>query len=74
GGVIGNAVDYGITVNPGTPNPIVTVYGTNFKVDGVALPPSATEFTPLPDDSVLTVTYTDEAGNPIGEPVNLLFD
>ena len=46
----------------------VTVYGTDFAVDGVPLDPSATEFTPAAAGSILTGTYGGAAGD-----INLLF-
>ncbi|MCP4613108.1 MAG: hypothetical protein GY845_30815 [Planctomycetes bacterium] len=56
-----------VSSDPGQPEPQVTVYGTDFIVDGV--PTTATEFTPIPaDGSVLNGLY--EHGVPI-EPTML---
>lgn len=67
-GAIGDGQSFGITVSPDTPYATVTVYGTDFAVDGTPLVPSATEFTPANGGSVLTVTYENET-----LPTNLLF-
>jgi hypothetical protein len=62
----------------GYPDPIVTVYGTGFALDGARLDPSVTEFIyAIGDSTVLTGTY--ENGDPVildfwffgGVPVHL---
>jgi len=60
---------YSITVfSFGTPDPVVTVHGTGFAVDGVSLDPSAAQFTvDNINGGVLTGTYE----NP--HPINLKF-
>lgn len=67
GGEIGDG--FFVLLYSGEPIPVVTVYGTNFALDGVPLDPSADHF--FTDDStgygVLTGTY----GN--GDPIDLLF-
>jgi len=56
-----------VSSDPGLPEPQVTVYGTDFAVDGVAT--AATEFTPIPaNGSVLNGFYGN--GDPI-EPTML---
>jgi hypothetical protein len=67
-GAIGDGVSFGITVSPGA---TVTVHGTNFGGDGNLSVPGQVSFST--GSGILTVTYTDDTGNPIGDPVNLLF-
>ena len=59
GGVLNiysGSVFYYVLVSTGQPEPVVSVYGTNFEVDGVAT--EATEFKPVKGTgSVLTGTY-----------------
>lgn len=66
GGEIGDL--FYIMVFDGEPSPLVTVYGTDFALDGVPLDPLATQFSV---DSfyggVLTGTYEN------GDPIDLLF-
>ena len=56
GGQIGDG--FFITLFNGKPSPVVTVYGTDFKLDNVPLDPSATQFSVDPyDGGVLTGIY-----------------
>lgn len=72
-GAIGDGQNFGIEVSSGTPSPVITVYGTNFSDSSG--PISTDQWDPTgAGGNVLTVTYTDDNGNPNGEPVNLLFD
>jgi hypothetical protein len=66
GGGIGD--DWWIMLYSGQPSPIVTVYGTDFKLDTVPLDPSATQFTVDPyDGGTLTGKYEN------GDTFSLLF-
>lgn len=66
----------GITLYAPTPefpgsNPVVTVHGTNFGGGGDFSVPGQVSFST--GSGILTVTYTDDNGDPIGDPVSLLF-
>lgn len=66
GGDIGDG--FFVLLYTGEPSPVVTVYGTDFAMDGVPLDPLATQFYVDPFyGGVLTGTY----GN--GDPIDLLF-
>jgi hypothetical protein len=69
GGTIG--AGYSVGVFSGGPAASVTVYGTDFADSSG--PISTTQWTPDGGLDTLTVTYTNENGDPIGDPVNLLF-
>jgi len=67
----GNIGGEGIILLQNGTDPIVTVHGTNFAGDGDLSVPGQVSF---PTGSgILTVTYTDDNGDPIGDPVDLLF-
>ncbi len=62
GGEIGDG--FFVALYTGEPSPVVTVYGTDFALDGVPLDPSATQFSvDIFYGGVLTGTY--ENGDPI---------
>jgi hypothetical protein len=66
GGEIGK--DFNITLFSGQPSAVVTVYGTEFELDGVPLDPSATQFSVDPSaGGTLTGKYEK------GGDINLLF-
>ncbi len=69
GGELGDYAYIGIfDGDNGYPDPVVTVYGTGFALDGVVLDPSVTEFIcAIGDSVVLTGTYEN------GDPINLDF-
>lgn len=65
----GNVTSFIALLINGSQHQIVTVYGTNFKVDGVPVPAGTDQFTPVPNypGSVLTGTYEN------GDQINLRF-
>jgi len=66
-GAIGDGVLYGITVCPDTTYETVTVYGTDFALDGELLDPIPDQVTFIGGSGTLTVTYNDNT------TVDLLF-
>jgi len=66
-GAIGDGLYFGITVSPDEPNAVVTVYGTDFAVDGVTLDPIPDQVTFTGGSGTLSVTYDD------GTSADLLF-
>lgn len=59
-GAIGDGLYFGITVSPDEPLPVVTVYGTDFAVDGEPLDPIPDQLTFTGGSGTLTVTYDDD--------------
>ncbi|NIP23748.1 MAG: hypothetical protein GWN67_16365 [Phycisphaerae bacterium] len=51
----------------------VTVYGTDFADEDGPIPTTQTQWTPDGGSEILTVQFTNENGDPIGDPCNLLF-
>ena len=66
GGQIGDG--FFVLLYTGEPSPVVTIYGTDFALDGAPLDPLATQFSVDPFyGGVLTGTYEN------GDPIDLLF-